>query len=348
MKKNKNDNSVIRKPDSGEKKQNNISQNSDSDKIRNKVKDIGEINFKKVLYGYEPEEVISYIEELNTTYESSSRMHEAKLSSLKEELVLSNRERDSYAQKYRECKSKLDAKSANTSASPAEKKEDKTEEYEAVIAALKEKIEQLDNENYNLKQQKPEENSNKIFDEFTAKIAMLESENRQLSIQNDAVKRENGELISSSKNYSELLNEYNGMLSQLELAKTSLEAKENEISTLKEELENKVAELGEITIENEKLKKAASELEIKNGVLIQRIENGENEITRLKDNAKSQAYEYADKVNALENEHAKTRLAVQKELKLHDYYINQAELTLAELTKQMEQIKHSMEDIQNI
>ena len=73
-----------------------------------KEKALGELPFKKALYGYDPEDVAAYIDEMSTTYESSMRIHEGKLSSLKEELLLSNRERDAYSEKYRACKAELD------------------------------------------------------------------------------------------------------------------------------------------------------------------------------------------------------------------------------------------------
>ena len=79
-----------------------------------KEKSQGELPFKKALYGYDPEEVAAYIEEMSATYDSSMRIHEGKLSSLKEELLLSNRERDSYSEKYRDCKARLDNLLANS------------------------------------------------------------------------------------------------------------------------------------------------------------------------------------------------------------------------------------------
>lgn len=319
--------------------------NLPSEKIRNKDKENRELNFKKVLYGYDPEEVASYIDELNETYESSSRIHESKLSSLKEELVLSNRERDSYGEKYRACKAKLDA--ASRPPEPKEEKEDKSAEYEAVIAGLKEKIEQMKSENSRL-QQAADQGTNKTFDEFTGRIAALENENRQMGIRADSLKRENSQLLASAQKYDGLFCEYNAVLSQVELLKAELASKENEIQLLKEETEAKISEINGLSSENEENKKKAAELEVENGVLKRRIEENKEEISRLKNVNKKQAYEYADKINSLESEQAKSKLEMQKELKLHDYYINQAELTLAEFTKQMEQIKQSLHDVQSV
>ena len=45
-----------------------------------------------------------------------------------------------------------------------------------------------------------------------------------------------------------------------------------------------------------------------------RIEENKEEISRLKDVNKKQAYEYADKINSLESEQAKSKLEMQKEL----------------------------------
>jgi len=110
-----------------------------SEKIRNKNTDNGGLAFKKVLYGYDPEEVASYINELSETAEASAKNYELKLSAIKEELVLSNRERDSYAEKYR--KSKMTQKPSET-----KKTEDKTD-FEKVIAEYKSKLEQAVSEN---------------------------------------------------------------------------------------------------------------------------------------------------------------------------------------------------------
>lgn len=327
-----------------------VQNNIPSDKIRGSQTEERVLLFKKVLYGYDPEEVNSYINELSVTYEASARNHEVKLSSMKEELVLSNRERDSYSEKYRVCKAKLDEISAQK---PAEiiyqEKEDRSAEYEAVIAKLKQRVEQVEFENSQLKAASVKtDDSNKILDEYIGRIAFLEDENRKISINSEALGRENAELLAVAQKYDSLFGEYNVLLGQFELSKAESESKSNEIQTIKEEFERKLEEIAQISTEKENFKKKVTELEVENGVLKQRTEEKDNEILRLKDINKAQAYEYADKINQLESEQAKSKLAMQKELKLHDYYINQAEITLAELSKQMEQIKQSLNDAQSV
>ena len=115
------------------------------------------------------------------------------------------------------------------------------------------------------------------------------------------------------------------------------------MKTVNSQLDAKSDEIKSVYAESEDVKKLNAELEIKCSVLEKRAAENETEIARLKDANKQQAFECAEKINALENEHARERLESQKELKLHSYYIEQAQLTLTELTKQMEQIKGSIE-----
>ena len=60
-------------------------------------------------------------------------------------------------------------------------------------------------------------------------------------------------------------------------------------------------------------------------------------------NTKKAAEILAEKIKALESECATVRLNFRKEMKLYSYYIDRAELTVAELTKQMEEIRQSIE-----
>ncbi len=332
MKKNKNENVkdiVVEETESTAKNQ----------PARGKEKEKNETLFKKVLYGYDPEEVASYIDDLNNTYESAARMQEAKLSSIKEELVLANRERDFYSEKYSECNARLD-KLVESGAQAQSR--DNSAEYEETIAALRKKLELAEKENENLRQAAQSQNETKSL-EYTDRIAALEKEKAQLSQALQTLRNENGELTVISEKYSALFDSYNSVLSQYELLKSQLQTKEEELKALGIQLEDKSDEIKSLYAENEDVKKLNAELEVKHSVLEQRAAENEEEIVRLKDVNKQQAFECAEKINALENEHARERLDAQKELKLHSYYIEQAQLTLTELTKQMEQIKGSLE-----
>ena len=143
-----------------------------------KEKAQGELPFKKALYGYDPDEVAAYIDEISTTYASSMRIHESKLSSLKEELLLSNRERDSYSEKYKECKALLDKALDGRQQTP--QPHDNSAQYEETIEALRKKLELAERENENLRKAAESKNETKAL-EYTDRIAALEKEKAQLA-----------------------------------------------------------------------------------------------------------------------------------------------------------------------
>lgn len=291
--------------------ENNIAEKDPSDKLRSKEGGDGNFGFKKVLYGYDPDEVNSYIEELNKTYTAATRNYESRLSSIKEELRISNRERDSYSEKYRNSKPKHEETIVKTP-----EKTDKTEieAYVSEIAGLKEKLEKAQAENLQL----------------TEKAAVLE--------------RENSKISALEKKCDLLFADYKEATAQLETAKSEKAKCETELQAARQGLEEKTLEFIGLSARADDDKKKAAELEVKNGILGKQTEENEAEILRLKEINKAQAYEYADKVGQLESEHTKTKLTLQRELKLQDYYINQAEFTLSELAKQLEQIKESFSE----
>lgn len=307
-----------------EERKNTVSdKNIPSEKIRFKDNEERELQFRKVLYGYDPDEVAAYINELEKTYESASKIQESKLSSLKEELVLSNRERNSYIEKFKKIQSK----------------KDEITEYEATVSQLKETVEALKNENAKLRNIPAHDESN-VKNSDAQKIHELEEIINRLQ-------SENISLAQQADKYTSLEAEYNSVFMQFENAKSKLEAKEKELESKTEELAEKSNEIIELSAEIHEAKNKSAELEIKNNVLVQSETEKENEISALKEANKNMAFENVEKINAIENEHAKDKLAMQKELKLYGYYVDRAELTLAELTKQMAQIKQTLANTQN-
>lgn len=304
-----------------------------SDKIRSKENSQQDLLFKKVLYGFDPDEVSSYISELSRTYESSLKIQEAKLSSLKEELVLANRERDLYIGKYKETQSEA-------AAAQTPQQDSKNDEIESVVCALERKIQQLENENKELK--------NNIADNKTDDSSSYISKISALETSVKALEKENSQLKAEVQKSEALRKEYNDVFSQLETARAQLAATERELNEKAVRINEDAQQINTINAENEKLKKLSAELEIKNSVLDKRAAESEEEFIRLKDENKTLVFENAEKINAIENERAKEKLAMQKELKLYGYYVDRAELTLAELSKQMEQIKQSLEETQSL
>lgn len=275
-----------------------------------RVKDSGENvpEFKKVLYGYDTDEVNAYIDEMNKTHSAAARNYESRLSSVKEELLLSNRERDSLSEKYKKYQSKT---AESLLACEGEKSEDKSEELREALIALKEKLEQTETEK-----------------------DLLEKHNRELKVANE-------EQAEISKRYTGIADKFKAVLAENELLTAETGEKEKKIQVLLKELEQKNERINALMLEAEKLKMSSTDFEIKNGVLVKQLEEKETENVSLKEQNRAQAYDFADRLNKLESEQAQSRLAAQKDMQMREYYINRAELTLAELTKQMEQIKQS-------
>lgn len=320
MKKNKNDNPT--------KENENI---RTAEKIRDSEKNDGELTFRKVLYGYDPDEVTAFISELRETHENTARIHESKLSSLKEELILSNRERDYNGRELKKLRSKL----GTPEGTPTD--DGKIAEYEAIIAKLKEELEQAKEENYRISEEIG--NDALISNE---KFAALEAENRELAVQLEAVRRENAELVASVQRYDSLYEEYSALMSKAEKLGSELDAKINEADGLREEVLKKTEEIKTLYSENGEIAKKSAELEVRNGVLNRQVTETQELVERLRAENITQANESAEKISEIENGHAKFRVEAQKEAQLREYYVSRAELTLAELTKQIEQIRQSI------
>lgn len=293
----------------------------------------GTLSFKKVLYGFDPEEVIAFVNELIESNENAARLHESKLSSLKEELVLSNRERDSYSRELKTLRS--------AQPQPVVEKIIVTDNNSADLAPLKEEIERLRAENFRL-----QEAASQISDGNDEKISSLEAENRELSVLADSLKRENAQLSAEAQRYNSLFEEYSGILKKSESIGAELESKSAEAEMLKGELAGKAEEIRLALDENREIAQKAAELEVKNGILLQKAEENEAVIEHLREEGKAQAHENAEKISLLEAELSKSRLAVQKDIQLHEYYVSSAELAVAELSKQLEKIKQSFINLQ--
>lgn len=293
----------------------------------------GTLSFKKVLYGFDPEEVIAFVNELIESNENAARLHESKLSSLKEELVLSNRERDSYSRELKTLRS--------AQPQPVVEKIIVTDNNSADLAPLKEEIERLRAENFRL-----QEAASQISDGNDEKISSLEAENRELTVLADSLKRENAQLSAEAQRYNSLFEEYSGILKKSESIGAELESKSAEAEMLKGELAGKAEEIRLALDENREIAQKAAELEVKNGILLQKAEENEAVIEHLREEGKAQAHENAEKISLLEAELSKSRLAVQKDIQLHEYYVSSAELAVAELSKQLEKIKQSFINLQ--
>lgn len=292
--------------------------------LSEKNHDDKEYPFKKALYGYNPDEVASFINEINKSHEASAKLHEDKLSSLKEELALSLRERDYYIEK---CKN-LQSESKKDDNPPSD-------ETDAIISGLNERIKQLENENESLRNIPAPSDDDKP-EIYILKISELE-ENLASALD------ENSFLKQQADKYNSLSDEHKALQIKFEEIRSLLAHKEKELENKNAEIKEKNQTVSSLFEEKDELKKTLSDLEVQNSVLTQRVKENEEEILKLNEINKSVIFENAEKLNALETEYSRNKLATQKELKLYGYYVDRAELTIAELTKQMEQFRQSLE-----
>lgn len=302
-----------------------------SEKINADGSDERELPFKKVLYGFNPDEVHSFISELTSSYEASLKLHESKLSTMKEELVFSNRERDRYIKKCKEYQSQ--------SVEKAPFVEDKSDEYNAIIAKLEETVKTLEAENEILRNIA---NSSESTQEYSEKISELENRNEKTEAALVLAEKTNAELSAQIEKYASISDEYKAVMQGFEETRSRLALCEKELKTKCDEVAEKDEKIKAFIAEKNGSEKRIAELEVKNNVLSQRVTECEEDVSKLREANKSIIFENAEKINMLENEYTKSKLAAEKELKLYGYYVDRAELTVAELTKQIAQIKQSI------
>lgn len=285
--------------------------------------------FRKVIYGYDPEEVAAFIEEMNGAHLSSLKLHESKLSALKDELVISNRERDCYIEKCREY-SAATAEAVSTA-------------DESEISSLRERLKALEEENESLKKAASPV-SEEAMQELARRISELEAQNGELDEMLSSSEREKSALKKRISDLEETEREYKSAIMRAEEAERRVALAEKEASERLVGLEKKAEEL---TAERDALAKKLSEAEVAGDILTRRVEEYEAEISVLKDKNRSLALENADRFSAIESEYAQHRLETRKKLKLYAYYVDRAEITVAELTKQLRQIRESVEEDEN-
>ncbi|MBQ4337812.1 MAG: hypothetical protein IJC37_00135 [Clostridia bacterium] len=332
MKRNKND-AVVNKDKMPENTESLSGSVIPSEKVNTVSNEEKGLPFKKVLYGYNPEEVQSFINELTKSCEASLKLHESKLSAMKEELAFSNRERDIYIKKCKEYQSQIREKTLPVEAD--------ADEYNVIIAQLRETVNALEAENEELRNRQNASCTDSVK-EYTERIAMLESLNGEMKAALSCAENKNEELLQQAERFAEISDEYEAAKQKLENAESKLLLCEKELKIKCDEAEEKDAKLNACAEEKNDAQKKIAELEVENNILMQRTAESEDEISKLRETNKALIFENAEKISALENEHNKSKLEFRKERKLYGYYVERAELTVAELTKQIEQIKESV------
>lgn len=287
------------------------------------------INFKKVMRGFDPDEVSAYISEMSRTMQDSSKIYEIRMAEMKQELALVSRERDNLRIRCTELENSIPAPVEE--APPENDADDSQEQIDRLLKKLDEGA--LSEEAVRTEL----ENANSLIADL---VLQLEDKEKQL----EACEGKIGALESQSEKHDSLRERYEESLADIENLKS-------QISGLEEEKAQLTAECGEAEIhfrkafdETASLKTELSRITVENSLLTEKNEQYRAEISELKAEAKNRAYEFAEKLSVEEDELNKEKVKLQKKLQLQSYHIEQANSAIDELKKQIEQIRVSFSE----
>lgn len=319
-----------------------------------------EITFRKVMRGYNPEEVTEYIEEMSSAMRDASKNYEVRMSEMNQELTLVSRERSSLNEKCADLESKLRA----TVALLKEKVEE--ESKYGGVDALKASVDELEKKlaeereiSENLKAglsaaEKKALNLETILSEKESEIMAAEAagdEVERLGVLLESKEKELEESLEALKSYKmitdrqeTLQEQYDGLLGEFEELKAHAES-------LNDEKEHLIAEgkaVGEKILSMEKdqaaLRSELNRLTVENSLLSDKNEQYKNEISALRSDAKSKEYAHAERLSEEKASMEQERLTFRKKLQLQEFYIDQADTAIEELKNQLKHIRDSFSE----
>lgn len=280
------------------------------------------ITFKKVMRGFDPAEVLAYIEEMNRTMQDASKNYEKRMAEMKSALALANRERDTVLARY----------GGETAEASADTEQSKLDEAQAAIAGLQGKLEQTIDERNRIQA----EMQSKLDDERAARES-LESEMENTSAQMELLKQR-------CEQYQSVQAQYEQALGTIEELKAKLQATQEEKEMQGAEYATAQIHFEKVENENASLKTELSRLHVENTLLEEKNETYKNEIAQMKSEIKEKAYVYAEKLSAGEDELRKEQVKLQKKVQMQNYHIEQASAAVEELTRQLQAIQASFSE----
>lgn len=317
--------------------------------------DLSKVVFKKAFQGYNIADVDEYIDSQNQYHASTCAMYDEKLSELRSEVSLLNREREALLSKIEVLQAELDkalsGETVEVQISPVKEEQPKEEKSGD---SLGEDKSALTAENKELK----------------SRIAELTSELEEQKIVNDELSERISELDKSKAEISGLRNEIAGLnqavseknikLSQLEGVEAELAGLRNDYGELdklykaecekrekaEETLNEKSAQLTAGEKEQSRLRKELSDFEIRQNILHQQLKKSYDDLDELRETNRVQAYEYADKLSKEQADFAAEKINLKKQLQFHLFHIRQVGELLDEVKKEYEQAEASLKDFE--
>lgn len=316
--------------------------------------DLSKVVFKKAFQGYNIADVDEYIDSQNQYHASTCAMYDEKLSELRSEVSLLNRERESLLSKIEVLQAELD-KALSGETEKAQEIPLQAEQPKEIIvsgssgdnsalaaenAGLKSRVAEL---TYELKEQKiiNDELSGRVeeLDKSKAEIFGLRNEiaglNNAVSEKNERISQLEGvetELAGLRDDYGKLDKLYNGECEKREKAENALNEK-SELLTAGEK-------------EQSRLRKELSDSEIRQTILHQQLKKSYDELDELRETNRAQAYEYADKLSKLQADFAAEKINLKKQLQFHLFHIRQVGELLDEVKKEYDEAEASLKDFE--
>lgn len=299
------------------------------------------VSFKKTFYGFDPKDVLSYIEEQNETYIKTCSRYDSRIEEFKTNLTLVNRERDSLLEREKSVLKRAEA-------------------AEDELFELKEYVEQTSEKAMNEQRQKFESEITSLSSQLNnaqaiiEKLSPLEKEYNELKKESDELnlrlaeyKQENEELNAEMTRLRDI--EKQEIIAKDELEKIRLEnnALKQKLTEAQNDVEVKTTAVNRVLDEKEQMQQAMTELETKNKILEEQQENYLEETSSLRESARKQMVNFAQKKTELETQFSSEKLKLIKQIQVHSYHIKQSKSLLDELKKQFEFAVNSFNEIES-
>lgn len=292
------------------------------------------LNFKKVMRGFDPDEVLAYIEEMNRTMQNSSKNFELRMAEMKQELTLVSRERDNLRIRCDELE-----KSVPVIAEPEPQSENPIEKDGENPQELIDELQKRLDDEY-ISEASVQRELQNAHAEISEMSAQLQDKEKQLSSCLEKIDI----LEAMSQKQDSIRTQYEEALAQIETLKASVGALQEEKAQLEKETADADEHINKAFDENSSLKTELSRINVENALLFEKNEQYKAEISELKSEAKAKAYTYAEKLSAEEDALNKEKMKLQKKLQMQNYHIEQADAAIDELKKQIEQIRTSFSE----
>ena len=278
------------------------------------------VTFKTVKRGYDPAEVLAYIEEMNSTMQAASKNYEKRMADMKAALALANRERDTLMARY-------GGEAAELPAGAEQSQPD--EKTQAEIDGLKSKLEEAKAARSRLEK----EMKKQLSDERAARDG-VEKELKAAAVQIEGLQQKCDQYKSGQAQYEQALTTIEELKAKLQASQDELEVQGSEYATAQVHFEK-------VENENASLKTELSRSSVENALLTEKNETYKKQIAQMKSEIKAKAYEYAEKLSAGEEELRKEQVKLQKKVQMQNYHIEQATAAIDEMTRQIQAIQAS-------